>query len=451
MHESCEISGEDVLREILDICTYSLREAHESHRLLTVCPDLSSSSPVASPFVLPKVQRGRPKKRGAFSGGTAHDSRKRCSYVPVTVSTSLGVSHSPTPLNTVPANVGVPDTPQTWDSSLSIPEFQDTTDPNTMQLDPESTDTKNPFLQALGKIQDICASTLRMSNGNDAVLLKQEMIPVGPKTKHCKPRRRGGTTGYLVGASAGSYFPCTSEPSSPTQSASLKPDDSPSQPPHDIPEQDIDPFVTPLTEVEDNLQSEMIELDTITGSREPSPSTVDPSVIDLPCDPQGHHNSVIMSKDVETNISVEDNAQTLTESDDTAQRVTGEKESKPDSQHHDVNIVEPHYAEQKVSSVCLVSNEAVTQVDGSDNGFVGGDGDKRKEQAVDEVGFAGSSHTVDTVVSAPDPFTGHANGKSLLEPLIEGESQVTIAVPAAVFRDDVQKKYKRQRRSVPKQ
>lgn len=134
INQGCEISGEDVLREILDICTYSLRAAHEGHRLLTAHPDLGPSSPAASsPVVPPKLQRGRPKRRGGFFGGAAFDSRKRGPYVPVTVPTSLDVSHSP-----FPADVGV-DTPQTWDSSLSISEFQDTADPNSMQLDPEAT------------------------------------------------------------------------------------------------------------------------------------------------------------------------------------------------------------------------------------------------------------------------------------------------------------------------
>ncbi|KAI3466406.1 hypothetical protein Pfo_023069 [Paulownia fortunei] len=558
MHQGSEISGEDVLREIQDICAYSLRAAHEAHRL-TVRPDLSSSSPAASPLFPPKAQRGRPKKRGGFAGGAATESRKRGSNVPVTLSTSLEVSHSPMPSNILPENVGgLPDTPQTWDSSLSIPEFQDTTDPNTMQLDPEATDTKNPILQALGKIQNICAFALRMSNGNEGMLLKQGMILDGPKTKRFKPRRRGGMSGYLVGPSAGSYFPCTSEPSSPTPSALLKPNDSPSQP-HDIPEQDVEPFVTPLsrdsplTELEDNLQSEMIELDTITGSREPSPSSVNPSMLDLPCDQPGHHNSALMSTGVETNFSLEDNAPILTDNDETAQPVTGqednrgcsevspprpdlpvsephvqtptqadhgdppkfngtpapqgdpnasqpttpehevstvhpgpnevvteingpetlsipeprvlepqggktsttsdsaspgERDSKAATQHGDMNILEPS-AKDQAASVYLVSDEAVTQVDVPDTDFIGGDGGKRKERATDKVSSADSSHTLDTAVSLPDPVTGHAYGKSSLEPSIEGESQVTKTVPAAV-KEDIQRKYKRQRRSVPK-
>ncbi|KAL3637547.1 hypothetical protein CASFOL_018715 [Castilleja foliolosa] len=377
INQGPEISGEDVLREILDICTYSLRAAHEGHRLLTAQPDLSASSPAASPVVPHKVQRGRPKKRGALSGGLASESRRRGSYVSVTASTLLDVSHSP-----VPANYGV-ETPQMWDSTLSVTEFQETPDPHTMmQLDVEATDTKNPFLQAFGKIRDICAFTLGVNNGNESVPLKQEIIPSVPKTKHCKPRRRGGMSGpYTGGASSGSYFASTPEPSSPTtDSTPLKPpNDSSLQPMHDIlSEQNVEPFVTPLSaELDDNLQSEMIELDTITGSREPSPSSANPSsMLDL------HTISLV----------------------DNAEGVTGE---------------------EKDASVSLVSVEVVgTEVNNnvlSDSGGCsvegGDDGRKRKELETEEVGSADSIQAV-----------GDA--------LIEGESQV--------------KKYKRQRRSVPK-
>lgn len=140
MLEGYEISGEDVLREIQEICAYSLRAAHEDHRL-TVRPDMGAPSPSASPFVPPKVQRGRPRKRGALTCGRATESRRRGSYVPGMLSTSSDVCHSLKPSNLLPANVGeLPDTPTTWDSSLSAPEFQeDTSDPNSMQLDPEAT------------------------------------------------------------------------------------------------------------------------------------------------------------------------------------------------------------------------------------------------------------------------------------------------------------------------
>lgn len=138
MHEGYEVSGEDVLREIQDICAYSLRAAHEDHRL-TVRPDFRAPSPAASPFGPPKVQRGRPRKRGGLACGRATDSRKRGSYVPVMLSTSSEVSHSLKPSNMLAANVELSDTPQTWDSSLSAPDFQDASDPNTMQLDPEAT------------------------------------------------------------------------------------------------------------------------------------------------------------------------------------------------------------------------------------------------------------------------------------------------------------------------
>ncbi|KAK6149426.1 hypothetical protein DH2020_016951 [Rehmannia glutinosa] len=252
MNEGYEVCGEDVLREIQDICAYSLRAAHEDHRL-AVRPDLRATSPVASPFLAPKVQRGRPRKRGGLTCGRATESRRRGSYVPVMQPTSSEVSYSFKPTSIIPANVGEPsDTPQTWDSSLSAPEFQeDTLDPNTMQLGPEATGAVNAQLKismfghqiALGKIRDICAFALRTSSGNQAMLSAHDAIADGPKSKHCKPRRRGGMSGYLIGANSGinSYFPCTPGASSPTPSASLGPNDSPSLP-HDSPEQDVEPL-----------------------------------------------------------------------------------------------------------------------------------------------------------------------------------------------------------------
>lgn len=83
----------------------------------------------------PKAQRGRPRKRGGFAGGQTIDSRRRVSYIPA--------SSPSTPMssNVLPPSYGdMADTPQTWDSSMSAPEFHDTADPNTMQLDSEGTD-----------------------------------------------------------------------------------------------------------------------------------------------------------------------------------------------------------------------------------------------------------------------------------------------------------------------
>ncbi|KAL2475984.1 serine/threonine-protein phosphatase 7 long form-like protein [Abeliophyllum distichum] len=327
MYQGHEVSGHDVLREIQDICAYSLRAAHEDHRL-TVRPDANLTA--AFPAAPPKVQRGRPKKRGGFAGGSAGESRKRISHLPGTPSTSLAEYHSPSQSNVLPAHGELPDTPQTWDSSLNSPDFHDTTDPNMMQLNMEVTapdslkqearslsldfaDTTNPILHALGKIRDICAFALRMTNGNQSSLLTQTAIPVGPKTKRCKPRRRGGISGRPVGASGGlgSYFPSTLGPSSPTPSSSLGPNTSR---PHEILDQDFEPFTTPLMgdsplpELQDTMQSEMIELDAITGSREASPSAANPSTSEPPFYPQGDQSSVPHLTNTTTNFFRDDTA-----------------------------------------------------------------------------------------------------------------------------------------------
>ncbi|GER45959.1 aminotransferase-like [Striga asiatica] len=353
LNQGCEISGEEVLRDILDVCTYSLRTAHEGHRLLSALPDLGPSSPATSLSIPPKAQRGRQRKRGGFLGGAALENRKRASYIPVTVSTpSLGVMHSPMPSITVP-DTGV-DTPQTWDSSLCISEFHDTPDSNAMQLDPEASDTKDPFLHALGKIRDICSFTLR-TNAVETSTLKQEEgagagagAAVGPKTKHCKPRRRGGMSGaHTVGQ--GAYFASTPEQPSPTESTQLNNGEQNAACHH--------PFAA--VEQEDNLQSEMIELDTITGSREPSPSA------------------------------------------------------------------------------------AVDKLEGSNTKEDEGNGGKRKEGAVDEVG------STDLVANGPIAANDDDCGRSVSsEHVVEGG--VWSSVVGGV-RDDVQKKYKRQRRSAAAQ
>ncbi|KAG8386002.1 hypothetical protein BUALT_Bualt03G0103700 [Buddleja alternifolia] len=536
MQEGYEVSGEDILREIQDICAYSLRAAREDHRL-TLRPDLTSPSPAASPFAPPKVQRGRPRKRGGFASGQASESRKRSPYVCFTPSTSLAVPHSPLSSNMLSANVGEPaDTPQTWDSSISASEFQDATDPNAMQLDSEATASTNPIEQALRKIREICAFTLRMSNGNQALISSHDSIPVGPKTKRCKPRRRGGMSGYLVDASAGinAYFPCDSGPSSPAPSASLGPCGSPSQP-HDSPAQDVEPLVTPLSRdsplpelQEDNLQLEMIELDTITGSREASPSPPDQSMLELTCDPPANQDSLLSSPGVKTNFPPENNATMVIDTADTAQPpVTGQKEnrteevlppisdppasepcvetpvepdyidntkfnetpsspqgdangsqatpkrevspvhensdmvvkevnepvllepesaetltpsdsaipvtedSKPSSQQGDENINEPSLPTNQGLSVHSVSDDSTMKVDGPESEIIEGGREKRKEQATDNA-----------ISDSPNP-----DSKSPLKSLVEGESQVNKTDPAAVKEE---RKYKRQRRSVPK-
>ena len=101
---------------------------------------MGAASPSTAPFVPPKVQRGRPRKRGTLTSGRATDSRRRGSLVSSMFPTSSEVSHSFKPSNLFQGNVSdVPDTPGTWDSGLSAPDFQEDTDPNITQLDPEAT------------------------------------------------------------------------------------------------------------------------------------------------------------------------------------------------------------------------------------------------------------------------------------------------------------------------
>lgn len=139
IHEGYEVSGEDVLREIQEICAYSLRASHEDHRL-TVRSDTGAASPSTPQFFPSKVQRGRPRKRGAHTSGRASEIRRRGSYVTGMLSTSSDVSHSYKPSNLRLGNAAEPDTPGTWDTALSAPEFQeDTSDPNATPLDPEAT------------------------------------------------------------------------------------------------------------------------------------------------------------------------------------------------------------------------------------------------------------------------------------------------------------------------
>ncbi|XP_047982231.1 uncharacterized protein LOC125223231 isoform X2 [Salvia hispanica] len=300
IHEGYEVSGEYVLREIQEICAYSLRAAHEDHRL-TVRPDMGAASPSTAPFVPPKVQRGRPRKRGTLTSGRATDSRRRGSLVSSMFPTSSEVSHSFKPSNLFQGNVSdVPDTPGTWDSGLSAPDFQEDTDPNITQLDPEATETTNPMVQALEKIRDICACALGVSNQNQAMLSTHDMIPDGPKMKHCKPRRKGEMSGYL---------------------------------PHDSTGRDVEPLATPMSresllpELHDNLHLEMIEIDTLTGSREASPSPADPSMLNLHCDPPGGQDSALTLTDVKTDFSPgnDEQIQTGSAADDREQEVTGQE------------------------------------------------------------------------------------------------------------------------------
>ncbi|XP_022877752.1 uncharacterized protein LOC111395817 isoform X2 [Olea europaea var. sylvestris] len=331
MYQGHEVTGHDVLREIQDICVYSLRAAHEDHRLAE-CRDANLKA--ASSAIPPKVQRGRPKKRGGFAGGSASESRRRIPHLPVTPSTSLAQYNSPSQSNFLPANGELPDTPQTWDSSLNSPDFQD---PNMMQMNLEVADSlkqeaasvsldlaENPILQALGKIRDICASALQMTNGNQSSLLTQSAISVGPKTKRCKPRRRGGISGRLVstGGDLGSYYPSSLGSASPTPSSSLGPNTSR---PHEIVDQDFEPFTTPLMgdsplpELHDTMQSEMIELDDITGSREASPYAANPSTSEPQFCPRGDQSSVPQLTNMTPNFLREDTAPEPLDSSCTAQ------------------------------------------------------------------------------------------------------------------------------------
>lgn len=356
-------------------------------------------------------------------------------------------------------------------------------------------------------------------------------------------------SGYLVGANSGvnSYFPCTSGASSPTPSVSLGPNGSPSRP-QDCHEQAVEPLVAPLSrdsplpELQDNLQLEMIELDTITGSREASPSPVNPSMLDIPCEPPGDQDSVLPLTDVKS-FSQEDNVPMVTDSADTPQPVTVLEENgggtevlppipaphattpclpapvqpdygdptkfneSPSSPLVDVGASQGAQLEPEVSTVRPDPNEVVTdvngpetksipgppvlepqgaqtltpsdlaspmtedsklssqqddkeipepspvpqvsfshpvsdetmRVDGPDTDSTGGGDGKRKEQETNKVSD-----------SSPNPETVHNHGKSPLKSWHEGASQVT-ETDTATARDDVQRKYKRQRRSAPKQ
>lgn len=558
IHEGYQVSGEDVLGEIQEICAYSLRAAHEDHRL-TLRPDMGAASPSTSIFIPPKVQRGRPRKRGTLTSGRAADIRRRGSYVTGMLPTSSEMSHSFKPSNILAGSVSeVPDTPGTWDTALSAPEFQeDVSDPNATPLDPEATETTNPMVQALEKIRDICAFALGMNNQNQAMLLTHDNIPDGPKMKHCKPRRRGGMSGYLLGASAGvnSYFPSNSSAFSPTPSASLGHNGSPMQP-HGSPERGVEPLVTPLSrdsllpDLHDNLQLEMIEIDTITGSREASPSPADPSMLDLPCDPPGNQDSDIMLSGVKTSFSPEDDAQIQTGSaaDDSEPGVRQENresgnevlppvpepptlkpypqnseqpdygdtttlngtsfpyeddpsssevpkphpdvptlppdaieeardanglDTKPtpkppglepqesenlaslDSTSHGMEDIKPssHLAEKDFPepspthqdcSGHPVSGETM-KADGLDGDILEGSRGKRKGPTTDNVDTASSGVTE----SSPGPDNSHDYGKSPFKSSPEGESQVGETDPVAA-KDNVQRKYKRLRRSVQK-
>lgn len=408
------------------------------------------------------------------------------------------------------------------------------------------------MVQALEKIRDICAFALGVSNQNQAMLSTHDIIPDGPKMKHCKPRRRGGMSGYLVGANSGvnSYFPSTSSAFSPTPSTSLGPNGSPLQP-HDSPGQDVEPLVTPMSrdsllpELHDNLQLEMIEIDTITGSREASPSPTDPSMLNLPCDPPSNQDSTLTLTDVKTDFSPEDNAQIQTgcEADDRepdgqeytdirdealppvpepptlkpcsrnseqprhgdtttfngthfpheddpsafgvptphpevstvrlepveeAVDVNGvdtksipnppefepqeaENPTQLDSTSHEMVDIKPyaHLAEKNIPEPSPTHQDCcgeTMKVDGVGGDVLEDSRGKRKEPAADKADTASSGPTA----SSPGPDNSHDYGKSPFKSSPEGESQVT-ETDSVAAKDNVQRKYKRQRRSAPKQ
>ncbi|XP_012848924.1 PREDICTED: serine/threonine-protein phosphatase 7 long form homolog isoform X1 [Erythranthe guttata] len=471
LHEGYDVSGEDALREIQEICGYSLRAAHEDHRL-TVHPDFGTPSPSpASPFVPPKGQRGRPRKRGGLSCGRAStDSRRRGSYMPATMSNLSEVSHS-FKLSEMP------DTPQTWDSSMSAAEFnEDASDPNAMQLDPESTENTNPIVQALGKIRDICAFTLRMSNGNQSIPSTLDTMPDGPKMKHCKPRRRGGMSGYLLGANSAdsSYFMCTSGATSALQQ-------------NHTPLQDIEPLTTPLSrdsplqDLQDNLQLEMIELDTITGSREASPCPQNPSMLEMPCgDPPPANQDLALPP--------EDNAPIQTESADTAGQMNGQEENggteisppvpeqpAPQPEYVDPTMFNGTSVDQDRAEVAMDVKPATDSIyEPSETLTESGSASPRTKDSINPDPSSGdpvsdetmkvdeSCDDVDEGVGgkrkgeeamdkeSSDQETVHEYVKSPATSLTDGES-VANKTDLVSGKDDVQRKYKRLRRSVPKQ
>ncbi|XP_051135099.1 serine/threonine-protein phosphatase 7 long form homolog [Andrographis paniculata] len=413
IHQGWEISGEDALREIQDICAYSLRTVQDTHRL-TVKPELLSPGAAAvTPFVAPRAPRGRPKKRGGFSGGSATEQRRRGSYAQATMSTSVAVSHSPLSSNLFQSNIGQPDTPQTWDSSLSASEFQDTKDPNALHLDSEATDTRSHLYQALGKIQDICACALRTCSKNQNILLEQEpTIPVGPKTKRCKPRRRGTMTGYLLGESD-PYSPL-----SPAPSTSMRLNDSPGLP-HDISEQDMQPSVAPfsrdssLVELEDNLQVEMIELDTITGSREASPSHANPSMLGMSTNPHSHEDSVMLQTGESANFSLHEDAPVFTDYADATH---------PGSEQEDVrgNEVLPGESDAPVAEVDY-SNTEILPAEPEAPVNAGGDYDATVEftetpplENPDSSEPAAEEHDGSTAPAPPNQVATDSNGPDTL-------------------------------------
>lgn len=353
----------------------------------------------------------------------------------------------------------------------------------------------NPLGQALEKIRDICAFALGMNNHNLSI---HDSIPDGPKMKHCKPRRRGGISGSNSGVN--SYYPSTTSGAfSSTPSASFVPNGD-----------NVEPLVTPvsretlLPELQDNL---MIELDTITGSREASPSPATPSMLDhLPSDPQNDQDSILMmTAVVKTSYSPEENVQDPlettaeavepttvqeenrgatdtsevptdsnvehTNSNEEDMDVDGHKhpisedqsavtvtvsetpkpeteDVKPSTEQNDKNTPEPSPAHQEACGHPV----KVDEVDADD---IGGGRGKRKGQETENVEQDSSVLSV----GSPDPDNVQDSGKSPFKsssPEPEGVSQVTESdsqvteADSAVAKDNVQRKYKRQRRSVPK-
>lgn len=115
---------------------------------MSVRPDMAAASPSTSPFFTPKVQRGRPRKRGGLSCARANESRRRGSYISGMMPASSELSHSIKPSNLLHGNVEVPDTPGTWDTALSAPEFhEDASDPNAMHMNHEATGGNGTFLK----------------------------------------------------------------------------------------------------------------------------------------------------------------------------------------------------------------------------------------------------------------------------------------------------------------
>ncbi|EYU27456.1 hypothetical protein MIMGU_mgv1a010304mg [Erythranthe guttata] len=315
-----------------------------------------------------------------------------------------------------------------------------------------------------------------MSNGNQSIPSTLDTMPDGPKMKHCKPRRRGGMSGYLLGANSAdsSYFMCTSGATSALQQ-------------NHTPLQDIEPLTTPLSrdsplqDLQDNLQLEMIELDTITGSREASPCPQNPSMLEMPCgDPPPANQDLALPP--------EDNAPIQTESADTAGQMNGQEENggteisppvpeqpAPQPEYVDPTMFNGTSVDQDRAEVAMDVKPATDSIyEPSETLTESGSASPRTKDSINPDPSSGdpvsdetmkvdeSCDDVDEGVGgkrkgeeamdkeSSDQETVHEYVKSPATSLTDGES-VANKTDLVSGKDDVQRKYKRLRRSVPKQ